>query len=49
LKLLKSKYGPLEEPSATITFANVGALYEEDIEDAAEYLKLKLPHTRLKV
>jgi hypothetical protein len=48
LNLLDSKYSPLDALSATITFANVGALYEEDIEDAAEYLELSLPNTRLK-
>jgi hypothetical protein len=32
----------------TIAFANVGALYEEDILDAAEYLRLPLIHTYFK-
>jgi hypothetical protein len=49
LDLLDFNYGPPNEVSTTITFTNVGALYEEDIEDAAEYLELELLHTRLKV
>jgi hypothetical protein len=40
--------GDTAQNSATITFANVGALYEEDVRDAAAYVGLPLLHTYFK-
>jgi hypothetical protein len=47
LDLLDSDSGN-QERSASISIANVGALYEEDILSAAEYLRIQLIHTHFK-